>query len=253
MRKLDNAPDLGLREVLAQATDAVSFAAHPEHRCSWLERLLLNRGAWHPADRTLPDGLQIWNAYAGLELQQGIAHWRALLLEGHRIPILAGSDAHGDFSRTRSVALPFLKLAESTGHFGEPRTCAFLERLDRLTLLDALKRGKTVLTDGPLAICTAHTPEASATIGGVLPGGVCQLRIRARSTPEFGLLERLLLYHGTLGKQESQEELALQQSYCFETSYPLEMNSPGYVRLEAYARKGDRQTRCLTNPIWIEP
>ncbi len=250
---LDNAPELTLRQVLEQVYPAVTFAAHPDSGGAWLERQLLNRGTWDDSERLLPDGLQIWNCYADSNFHKGLAKWQQSLLQGHKGSILAGSDAHGDFNRTRGVATPFVRLTESSTCFGRPRTCVFVEgQPERDGILKSLKQGCCVLTDGPLAVMTAVTDESTVHIGETLKSRHCQLHVRARSTTEFGPLEEMKLYHGICGQHETEHSFEVHDAYEFEVRYPIDIQASGYLRLEVSSRKAGKIHRCLTNPIWLE-
>lgn len=250
---LSNAPDLNMAEVLDQLSNAVTFAAHPDSGASWLERLILNRNKWTDEDRLKPDGLQVWNTRTGTELEAGLEQWVRMLLEGHRKPILAGSDAHGDFNRARCVLMPFLVLSEFEASFGVPRTCARVEgRLNRTSLLQSLRRGQTVLTDGALAIMSAHTSGSVAAIGDCLRTTQCELRVQARSTAEFGLVDQIVIHQGILGKAEHQYTPKFQPGYEVDVCHSIDVPESGYVRLEVHSQREGRRHRCITNPIWLE-
>jgi len=117
-----------VREIDRQG--GVSFAAHAGSKAGRFQKIFLRRGEWSKVD--LCDGLggiQAVNSNFGNTWIRGKGLWVSMLLKGEKIPILAGSDAHGDFNRYRAIAVPFLRLYENQDRYmGFVRTGVYGKR-----------------------------------------------------------------------------------------------------------------------------
>jgi hypothetical protein len=244
-RWLDTRPETSIAEALARRTPgSLAMAAHPMAQTPLLQRLLLGRGSWEEPDLALPglDGLQVWNGSASLALERGLDRWVKGLLEGRRWRIFAGSDAHGNFNRNRQVSFPMVKLKEWDHHvLGRTRTGVFLPSgVSEAELLEALARSRSLITDGPFVVLE---PEEGKILA------------RARSSPEFGSLEKVAVYAGFPG--ETGERVLLEESagggYAWEAALPRPEAEPprgagGYLRMAAMTETG---RRAWTNPLWL--
>jgi len=253
-------PDLSVGEVLdkVRAYDGVAYAAHPDADNSFLGRLIVNRGTWLDEDCKLPgcSGLQFWNGCSGKRYTRGYKRWIRLLLEGYKRYIIAGSDAHGDFNRFRKMIFPFVKLGESTrSSFAKPRTALYCgATLNEERILDSLRNGKAVLTDGPLSIFSVQNDYGeTASIGDTISGNRFELKIQAKSTEEFGELHSAKLYRGNLSqKRESVESEISLKGYEHSSSHSIIANTDCYLRLEVTSRQNQHEHRCITNPVWLK-
>jgi len=132
----------------------VSFAAHPGSQAGLMQRFFLGRGNWEEQDLIEGlGGIQAVNSGFFESWKRGKDLWISMLQKGHKIPILAGSDAHGDFNRYRAVGKPFLQIYEGaerymgfvrTGIYGKPKN--FKGSKD---IIDGIKNCATFLTNGP--------------------------------------------------------------------------------------------------------
>jgi hypothetical protein len=252
---LRNHPDLPLTEVLSllRESGGYGYAAHPHEGSTFLSRLALNRGHWRDEDLTLEGccGMQLWNGCSKIGLEIGYRHWIKLLLSGHRIFVVAGSDSHGDFNRFRRVTYPFFWVAEKRGSsFGRPRTCVLVPgRIDEESVHEALREGRCVVTDGPFgAIFAEDEGGRRAVVGQSVRPGRIKLEAVCLSTPEFGRIKRARLIAGDLEKKR-EITLSRLRTSSFEERFSCRMKIPNeaYFRLEVLSEKG----RCLTNPIWV--
>jgi hypothetical protein len=255
-------PDLLISEVLDRInSNSVAFAAHPTAKPPFLEWLLVRRGSWRLRDcrHAGMHGLQIWN---GVDdgLEEGKQLWIQLLLEGRRIFISGGNDAHGNFNRFRQIGWPFLTMRENHQHlFGAVRTGVLLENALTLDhLLEGFKRGRMVVTNGPLVDVRAHNRRGDRVgIGGEISGSEIAITCECKSTQEFGGLSELRLYCGSL--TENKEKLLFSRSTFgdrFHHREQLDFNGPPekcYFRAELNSERGTRKLLCLTNPIWLQP
>lgn len=253
-------PNLTIAQILNKLNStSVSFAAHPAVKPPFLEWLLVRRGQWEWQDCNHPnlDGLQIWN---GTEdgLQKGKELWIRLLLQGKRVFISGGNDAHGNFNRFRQIGLPFLTMREDRSHlFGQVRTGVYLEQpLSLAALLTAFKHGRMIVTNGPFVeLQITNEMAQTARVGDAMAGRRFTIDLQCRSSPEFGKLHRLRIYHGDLiAKQENLIRSVKHFVSPDRHQEHLDVGEPtipGYIRAELFSEREGRILRCFTNPIWI--
>lgn len=250
-----NAPHQSLPEVLTTVRrhGGLAFPAHPATRPSLLERFLLNRGKWHTADLTLDvDGWEFWNTDNVKSWRRARKEWIRLLLEGWRYPLIAGSDAHGDFNRTRSIRLPFLSVGEFFREaFGKPRTGVYTPEETTEALFEALRVGRCFATNGPFATLSVASEGKVVGMSEVLHGREFTVFVDALSTPEFGEIRRATLYVGTLGGKERRLVLGEGLGYDRQFIERVTLAEPGYLRAEVEAQRNDCLTWAVTNPVWI--
>lgn len=196
---------------------------------------------------------------------------------------LAGSDAHGDmnFSTYFTGSTSTFDLDSTTDNaLGHVRTVAFPAAFTMDAILDAVGAGRTILTDGPL-LTFGIDKTGDGTIDQVTDGHVgslhtvpessnLDLHFKWQSTPEFGDIERVVLYRGTstTGTKPGSYELltdpeslgncaaaARSGAACKVTlshSGALALPPAGTTHYyRAMALSGAGKFRCLTNPIWI--
>lgn len=259
---LQTKPNYSIEDILDKIdadADAVAFAAHPEITPPFLQWLLVRRGKWGLRDYRHPrlNGMQIWN---GSEegFKASVERWTLLLLQGRRIFISGGNDAHGNFNRFRQIGFPFFTMRENHKHiFGKVRTGVYLE--DDLSLkgiLEAFKRGRMVITNGPfLNIKVKNELEQQARLGEAISGNSFQIEIECHSTPEFGILKQIQIYRGDLVHKK---EKTIKQINHFSAPFQhserivvIENIGPSYFRAELFSEISSKIFHCLTNPIWI--
>jgi hypothetical protein len=260
-------PEMSIDEILTQLDgEALAFAAHPEVPAPFLEWLLLRRGKWEWPDYQHPrlNGLQIWNG--SLEgMAEGAARWRELLLAGKKMFIIAGNDAHGNFNRFRQVGLPHLKMREHHRHlFGRTLTAVLLDdKLSLSSLMPALRHGRVCITTGPMIDLQVVCENGRCgRLGETVQEQVQRLQLDAVSSPEFGALQRVVVW---LGDLQAQREHVLFQAkqfadpFKFSHLYPLDLSAGQfYFRGEVHSAGSEflperaLPCRALTNPIWIK-
>ncbi len=257
-RLLRNRPTLTLPALLQRISGgALALAAHPKETPPFSQRLILRRGIWREDDLR-QDGLtalQILNGRANRAFRHGRQHWITLLLQGKRIGLAAGSDAHGNFNCFRQIRIPFLSFLFHRHHLlGEVRTAVYSPDFSRAAVLTALAANRSLISNGPLATLEIVTDTARFPPGSVvsLPPAA-RLRIQAESTEEFGKWERLQLYLGRkkLSKEEMVPIKIPSGVLSFRTVIERKLDGYDYVRLEAFTRTSHQDNFCLTNPIWF--
>ena len=252
-----------IQEILNSVEPSVlTFAAHPKERVSFLQRLLLSRGNWLQQDfiHSKLTGIQFINGSITNGFWQGYNQWIDALLEGKKLFVLAGDDAHGNFNRFRQIGIPFLKIRE-TDHqlFGKMRTGVYLESLSEKNILQAIHAGRTIATDGPVVNLFIGFPvHGISSIGETIAGNEHEVSLEVRSSTEYGSIDFIKVFMGTIGEKEIlilSERLF--QQYMTIRNFSLEIKKESYIRAEVWTSSFnsiDTQTHfCLTNPIWLSP
>lgn len=256
-------PDHTIREVLdAKEPGTLAYAAHPEHVFYFLQRLLLSRGKWESPDYGHPNlnGLEILNGPADQDYLLGLRRWIGLLLEGRRLFLAAGNDAHGAFNRTFQLGLPWLFIRETRRYlFGKSRTGILPDgKPDGKTVMEALSAGRTFITTGPAMTLEVRSDSGEhAAIGGSVAGKRFSLTVECLTSEEFGPFDHGRLWLGDLSAKKEKPWIEFKvpvDEERFARTFELEnLKTKVYVRGIAVTRTGEGTFFCLTNPIWINP
>jgi len=222
----------------------VSFAAHPGAPAGLLQRLFLGRGIWEEQD--MIDGLggiQAVNSDFFESWKRGKNLWITMLQKGYRLPILAGSDAHGDFNRYRAVGKPFWQIYEGaerymgfvrTGVYGNPKDIK-----ESKDIIDGIKNGAAFLTNGPfVSICDSRFPKESLiSLKPISADNINNLCVCAKSTKEFGTINTVKVFMGIPGVNEEKiilKHISEPDTYDVNLPIPSEMlTEKCYLRIEA--------------------
>ncbi|KAA3659159.1 MAG: hypothetical protein DWQ10_09430, partial [Calditrichaeota bacterium] len=255
-------PDLRIEQVIARlSNNAVCFASHPEAAPPFFQNLLLNRGKWHDRDyeQTGLHGLQIWNGEEETAAA-GLKKWRHLLLQGKRLFIIAGTDAHGNFNRFRQITRPLMAMADRMNWqvFGSHRTLVFHPgKATTHSLAKALHSGAMVVTSGPFFALHAIDEKGNTVqMGGQITTANCRLVVRGISSNEFGDIKEVSLYRGDLLKKT--EDIILQET-TFKNPHDIAINlalkvEPDQIFYYRAALRGEMshsfRMQALTNPVW---
>ncbi len=252
-----NQPTMSLKTLLEKKnSSALAIAAHPTESPPFSQRLILRKGKWTEIDLRLDklDALQILNGNDE-HIQKGKDAWIKLLLEGRRIPIIAGNDAHGNFNCFRQIRIPFWKMTYSRKHLlGSMRTAVRVSQNSRKDILNAIRKSRVIVSNGPFAIFYLHG-KVQAQIGDTFKGtGSVKIFIKAVSTIEYGCWEEIKLFIGNIlkGKEKEISISFPKNELQLEIKQKLNEINWDYIRLEAYTRKESNRYFCFTNPIWIE-
>lgn len=229
---------------IANSQGGVTYPAHPFYDDPF-------RDPWRDEDYNLPfTGLQIWN-YASDEpthLPDGLAKWSELLLGGRHVYVEGGTDAHGDFNK----------------HAGKVKTYIYAQGYSQSSLpprseiLNALRNGHSVMTDGPLVIFDINGEMIGNNVS-LTNGTNATLRIQWNSTQEFGYINNITVKKGVInGTEETNFTIITPSSIgkdplCDEHELIISPNESCYYRVEAYSNTTNgEQYRCYTNPIWVD-
>jgi hypothetical protein len=209
---------------IVNAQGGFGYPAHPTYSDEF-------RDSWRNYSLNF-SGLEIWNGVENVEnLEEALDKWKELLLNGRKIFIEAGSDAHGDFN----------------SGFGKVRTAVFTPDKSNKGILSALRDGHSIMTDGPIVVFDINNTIIGDTIV-VHKGNRINLKIRWNSTFEFGSVHNITLIKGVIGDTEVIEQKIYPNSYSGTSQINLTASQDVYFRLMAFTSNGHRM---YTNPIWV--
>lgn len=248
--------EYSVKEAIVHCTEwgGMAFAAHPFENVSFLEKLVLGRGSWTIKDARSPGliGLQIYNGVRDSGFDKGKSVWIQLLLEGYRVFISGGSDAHGDMNRKRAVNRPLLSLEENDENiYGKVRTVVRAASTEKRCILDALSEGGAILTDGPFMDISVVKDGKVYFIGEKSPLGEVNVKGDILSSAEFGEISDVRIIAGNLTDKNEKVILYHRESLKkYELNFECSFKSvnPSYVRAECMTLSGGL---CITNPIWF--
>ncbi len=253
-----------IREILdRKEKNVVTYASHPTEEVPFLQRLLLKRDEWAVSDMNEKqlNGIQILNGETGEAFTRGMDIWKWMLKRGERKFLLAGNDAHGNFNRFVQVSIPMLTFREKESQiFGKMKTAVYTHEISESSILDAIGKGKSVVTNGPLLTIEIETDSPDiGRIGETVIGNSFVVKIHAETTDEFGKFFLLKIFYGVIGKNEQKlfevkEFNNLHSIHTISNWYRSENFS--YIRAELFTKNAhgiDRDGFCYTNPIWIQP
>ena len=251
-------------EILSQKeNNVVAYAAHPTEDVSSLQKVLLKRDEWSLKDMSEKElsGIQILNGSRSDGFYRGMDVWKWMLNRGEKKFILAGNDAHGNFNRFVQIGIPMVMFRENEAQlFGKMKTAALVSALTESDLIDAMGKGRTVITNGPLLTIEMETDSPDVgRIGETVSGKKFVVKFHGETTDEFGTFTHIKIFIGIIGKGER----ILFEIRQFRNPYSIHQISDwhqaeffSYIRAEAYTQHGhgiDRDGFCYTNPIWIQP
>jgi hypothetical protein len=238
----------------------VSFAAHPGSKAGFMQRIFLKRGTW--SDRDICEnlgGIQAVNSGFYDSWLRGKYLWVRALQRGLKTPLLAGSDAHGDFNRYRAIGVPFMQICESAERYmGFARTGIYGKPADVKGIIDGIKDAAAFVTNGPfVSICDSRQPEKSLI--GKKPVGTDETKnlcVRAACTKEFGALGVVRVM---MGRRGTAEETIVVREVLPEDTFDVTIPIPSdalpktcYLRAEAYGKTPrDLPTTAATSACFI--
>ncbi len=289
-------PSLTLSQVIDRIpSNGVGYAAHPAGEEDADVLTWLNRGNWTSTDFNTPgyQGLEIWNTYSygsrwGSDdlhkgwkegLDAGIEEWKKLLkgslTTGRKVFIAGGSDAHGDFNYQTTLIPglswswpPVYDVQYSENAFGKVRTYVYTNDFSQNGILEALKNGHSIMTNGPLITFTINGEIIGNTVT-VPSSTVPVLNLGWKSTSEFGKVTNIKIWRGentgeTLvfnGDPTTSLRLIskIGDYYAGSATFTelFGVTQARYYRIEARSSIDTpyglvEKYRAYTNPIWVE-
>jgi hypothetical protein len=221
----------------------VSFAAHAGSRAGIFQGVFLRRGVWGGGDLCAElGGVQAVNSDLSGSWARGKKLWVSMLQKGRRVPILAGSDAHGDFNRYRAIGIPFLQIYETSERYmGFMRTGVYGKSGGVNEVIGGIKNAATFITNGPfVTICGENHPEVSLIGSKTVDPKTAKLSVRAQSTGEFGRLNvvKVIMWHPGMAEEKVIIGQVLPPG-SYEAAVPIpadELPEGCYLRVEAYGK-----------------
>lgn len=241
-----------------------AFAAHPGAGPGFLSRMLLYRGTWSDVDLDAcgMDAMQILNSGFSKSWHNGKAMWISLLLRGHKMPLLAGNDAHGDFNRYRAIKVPFVAMSDTPDRYmGFGKTGIYGNHSSIENLTRAIKKGETFVTSGPFAgISSSPSPADSIVSNQPVSRDIAAVFINALSCQEIGPLRDITCFAGAAGNPV--EKTVLLKTFSeglFAACEKLDVAGlpykPTYIRAEVTCATEDplsAPARAFTSPVYFQ-
>jgi len=253
---------LKLHEAIQTIHDqgGLAVAAHPGSRFGLFQRIILSRGSWLENDMAGKiDAVQAVNNGFGTSWGISKSLWIRELLKGHRLPLVAGNDSHGDFNRYRYISVPLVSISENFNRYlSYCKTGIYKKTKSRDDVISQIRRGATFVTSGPF-VCLSSSESIDNNLvssEGIpsVPGNITAI---IKSTYEFGTPCFLQVFCGKLG--DKKESLVFTEGYrekslSIFTKVPLEKTKfPGYIRAEVTCRTEDgAKTFAATSPCYFD-
>ena len=253
-----------IQEIIAQKEkNVVVYAAHPTEEVSFIQRLFLKRDEWSVTDMVDKGlaGIQILNGGRTDGFYRGMDIWKWMLNRGEKKFLLAGNDAHGNFNRYVQINIPMVTFRENEDQlFGKMKTAVLSPSISEADIIEAIGKGRTVVTNGPLLTIELETDSPDVgKVGETVKGKKFVVKLHGETTDEFGKFSFIKIYFGIIGKGER----ILFEIRQFRNPHSIHQISDwhqaeffSYIRAEAYTQHAhgiDRDGFCYTNPIWIQP
>jgi hypothetical protein len=144
--------------------------------------------------------------------------------------------------------------------FGKMKTAVFTHEISENSIIEAIGKGRSVITNGPLLTFELETDSPDiGKIGETVIGNAFVVKLHAQSTDEFGKFSSIKIFYGVIGKSEQKlfEIKKFDDPYFIHTiSNWHRAENFSYIRAELFTHDAhgiDRDGFCYTNPIWIQP
>ncbi len=246
-----------IRQVHSQG--GIAFAAHPGSKAGFMQQVFLSRGEWSEKDLFDDlDGIQAVNSGYFDSWQRGKQLWISMLQRGLRVPLLAGSDAHGDFNRYRAIGKPFMQVHEGPERYmGFVRTGLYGKHRTVEEILNAIKNCATFVTNGPFAAINFSGSRADSIISNQTISNPSDLFAVASSNVEFGQIRLLKVFCGQNGSTTEKAVLSRncppECNYISERIPILELPDKCYLRVEVIGKSPRNiKTVAATSACFIQ-
>lgn len=240
----ENKPDLTLNNIadaLSQE-NTLAIAAHPFEKVPLMQKWTLNRGEWSIKD--YKDNniqfLQAINQSSITDLLDIVHQWVQLLFNHHRLYLIAGNDAHGNFQWMKQIKIPMIKLLISKKQIFAGFFTIF--RSENNDPVSGFKSKYLMVSNGPFLDFQVENDKIYH-IGEQIEAGQYTLNYQFNSNIEFGECKTLKIFIGSIDKKK--EICILNPKQNIE----LDLRDKGYIRMECLT---ENQRMAITNPIWIK-
>lgn len=263
-----------LASIKTNNINSIAIAAHPFVKTPFLEGLLINRGEWSKSD--------VLNAYKnyGLNLIQilngeldegffiGLKIWIELLLDSKKMFIVAGNDAHGNFSSFRQIELPMMRMVKKKIQlYGKCRTVVYGEKPENsVSILERIKKGSSYITNGAHIDFLVSFNNRDYRFGENVEVSTFSGTASVKSSINFkiassifsGYIRSVKIFCGNLIEKKEfvvYEDKVEGDDLYFEEK-ELELFDFGFDRyyrleIETYYANNKEIKMVLSNPIWI--
>lgn len=240
-RWFHNKADHNLSEI-EHKTDGLLIAAHPFDQIPFAQKITLNRGNWALDDMldNKIDLIQAINTNALNDVFAAVNRWKSLLLQGAKLYLLAGNDAHGNFQYMKQIKTPFIKLLLNKKQTFA-RFFTACKSADN-NPIDGINSKYILVSNGPFLDFQLKTTK-TYNIGDTISEFSAKLIYQAHSNLEFGEIKIIKLFIGNIDKKQ---EICLNDA---KSDILLELPKRGYIRMECFTSKINI---AISNPIWIE-
>ena len=234
-----NNPTENLNNLKVSSREVLMIPAHPFEKIPLAQKLTLKRGSWNNDELKNFAFIQPFNGNNIQESDKLIKKWVHLLLEGAKILIVAGNDAHGNFNLMKQIKIPFLKLFVSKEQiFGKWMTYFYYSSNNPIK---GIYNKKIVVSNGPfLDFYIENISKKKFYIGDSAPEGEYTIIYNAASNDEFGKIKNITLF---IGKKNKAEKRLILKSGC-----KMMFFDSIYIRMELITYKN---YKAFTNPIWF--
>jgi hypothetical protein len=246
-----------VREIHRQGGLAV--AAHPGSKFGIFQRIILNRGSWQEKDLVGElDAMQAVNNGFERSWENSKSLWINELLKGHRLPLIAGNDSHGDFNRYRYISVPLFSVAENFNRYlSYCKTGIYKKVHSRDNVISEIKQGATFVTNGPfICLSSSNSIDKSVIASTETRTGREPVIALIKSSYEYGNPRLLQVFFGKYG--EKKESVVFSESYkeklySISTRIPLgRINGHGYLRAEITCKTEEGITTfAATSPCYL--
>ena len=204
-------------------------------------------------------GLQILNGELDKAFYLSLRIWIKLLLEGYHKYIYAGNDAHGNFNQYRQISIPMVTIKEDKKQlFGQFRTGVIIDGKSKnvVNTLNSLKKGNCFISTGPLLNMICRSGKSIYNMGRTVHNNSGILEINIKSSPEFGVIQQIILKKGIIGKKTEIDHLIVAnlQKFKFNHKFEIYASEHCYYRCVAeFKIVSGSKTFAYSNPIWLQP
>ncbi len=259
---LPHRSEFSVDSVLAERSESsFSVAAHSSYEIPLVHRILFGRDHWHDQDLAVDDldGIQIISGTpSDPSYIRSRQQWIRSLLAGHRLAVIGGSDAHGNFNRFRQIRTPMFSMVQHEDQIlGQAQTLLKLDALNIENITTAVREARTAISTGPagelmVSSETFHAKGAGDCIK-IPAGSRVNVRVKGISSKEFGMLTKAVLYQGMIGHAEEKVVwIAEPRDFQVDESLEIEIASECYLRMELSSPGGRWPGIFVSSPIWME-
>lgn len=254
--KIKYSPSINNASQSIHKDGGIAFAAHPGAQSGALQRIFLKRGTWKEKDISNEiDAFQAVNN--GFRSGWFCARklWINKLLEGRKLPLIAGNDSHGDFNRYISLKIPFMYITDiDERYLGYGKTGIYSNKmLDKTEITSYIKEGKTFVTTGPYI---DFTDKQDNVVISNTPYKESSIILNTSTSEEYGQIETIRIFAGNT-KKRIEDLLILKNGLnTYKESHTVNLSTKkeiSYIRAEIICKKNGTVDSAMaaTSPVYL--